>query len=159
MKLPSVHTAVQLEIWPCTISLIRTLTVWFILNHAKQWTFPFRLLPVHSLLTVCTSFSIWNFPQSTAKDTYRIVSCSVWLVACHRPTLYRTAQLRWSYRSWTITCESFHESITSIHSIAAWFLPCNCEAYARSCYRHSVCLSVCLSVSPSVKRVDCDKTR
>ena len=37
-----------------------------------------------------------------------------------------------------------------------WFLPCDCEAYAWSCYRQ---LSVRLSVCLSDKRVHCDKTK
>ena len=39
-----------------------------------------------------------------------------------------------------------------LHYITLELLPCDCEAYARSCYRQ---LSVCLSI----KRVHCDKTR
>ena len=36
-------------------------------------------------------------------------------------------------------------------------LPCDCEAYARSCYRRLSVLRP--SVCPSVKRVHCDKTK
>jgi len=38
------------------------------------------------------------------------------------------------------------------------FLPCDCECIRTVLLSTSVCLSVCLSLRPYVKRVHCDKT-
>ena len=65
-----------------------------------------------------------------------------------------------SVQSSTRLCDILTHSPTDWHTHTNWFLPCDCEAYARSCYRRlSVRLSVCPSVRLSVKRVHCDKTK
>jgi len=57
----------------------------------------------------------------------------------------------WSSRSdpWDVICDANVRPIrpqTPALQCCVRFLPCDCEAYARSCYRRlSVCLSVCLS--------------
>jgi len=64
----------------------------------------------------------------------------------------------WDVKPYSINhfrCRTWNRANSPVRQLRSEGLPCDCEAYARSCYRHSFCPSVC----PSVKRVYCDKTR
>ena len=110
-------------------------------------------------------FSGWHrFPEVTQKylnmTSFKIAilllikSWTFWYIELLPTSLYTGVTY---YQKWSsfFAHPVYVPLYSSVFCYVRPFLPCDCEAYARYCYWHSVCPSVCLSV----KRVYCDKTK
>ena len=91
----------------------------------------------------------WNIGDvcfsSHTYECQRLLKETIQPIRTHGMSVVMTADRRWHDVGQRGSCNTY---LCNCHTLQ--FLPCDCKAYARHCCRDSVCLSVCVSVRPSV---------